>query len=71
MKLVQIGVGKMGRAWLKTITSSDDVELAGIVEPVAAAREWAMSKSRLAPEQCLHSVGEALASVRNEMPSSS
>jgi predicted dehydrogenase len=63
MKLVQIGVGKMGRAWLKTITSSDVVELAGIVEPVAAAREWAMNEYRLPPKQCFDSIEKARESL--------
>jgi len=61
MKLVQVGVGKMGRAWLRAFAATEDVELAGIVEPVAANREWAMAEYGLAPEQCFDSVEAALA----------
>lgn len=63
MKIVQVGVGKMGRAWLRAIAGSGDVELAGIVEPVAAGRDWAMREYGLAPGQCLLSIDEALASL--------
>lgn len=63
MKLVQVGVGKMGRAWLRAFAATEDVELAGIVEPVAASREWAMAEYGLAPKQCLDSVEAALATL--------
>ncbi len=63
MKLVQIGVGKMGRTWLNTICGAEAVEVAGIVEPVAAARDWAMSEFGLTPEQCLGNVEDALTSL--------
>ncbi len=61
MKFVQVGVGKMGRAWLRAFAATEDVKLAGIVEPVAANREWAMAEYGLAPEQCFDSVNAALA----------
>lgn len=60
MKLVQVGVGKMGRAWLRAFAATDDVELAGIVEPVAANREWAMAEYGLGAGQCFESVEAAL-----------
>ena len=63
MRIVQVGVGKMGRAWLRELTSSGDVELAGIVEPVAAGREWAIAEYGLAPEQCVDSIDTALADL--------
>lgn len=61
MRIVQVGVGKMGRAWLRAFATSDDADLAGIVEPVAANREWAMAEYGLTPEQCFDSVDAALA----------
>lgn len=61
MKLVQVGVGKMGRAWLRAFTESDDVELVGIVEPVVANRDWAMAEYGFTPDQCFDSVEAALA----------
>ncbi len=60
MRIVQIGVGKMGRAWLRAFAETNDVELVGIVEPVAANREWAMAEYGFAPEQCVDSVEAAL-----------
>ncbi|MBA2470677.1 MAG: Gfo/Idh/MocA family oxidoreductase [Chloroflexia bacterium] len=60
MKIIQVGVGKMGRAWLKAFAVTEDVELVGIVEPVAANREWAMAEYGLAPERCLDSLDAAL-----------
>lgn len=32
VRVVQVGAGAMGRAWLHTIAASDDVELAGLVD---------------------------------------
>lgn len=61
MKIVQVGVGKMGRAWLRALTATQDAELVGIVEPVAANREWAIAEYGLQPETCFESVGAALA----------
>lgn len=60
MKIVQVGVGKMGRAWLKALTATEDAELVAIVEPVAANREWAMAEYGLAPERCLETLDAAL-----------
>jgi predicted dehydrogenase len=61
VKVVQVGVGKMGRAWLRAFEATDDVELVGIVEPVAANREWAMAEYGLAANACHESVEAALA----------
>ncbi len=63
MKVVQVGVGKMGRAWLRAFAETKDVELAGIVEPVAANREWAMAEYGFAPDQCFDSIDAALAGM--------
>ncbi|NNC24525.1 Gfo/Idh/MocA family oxidoreductase [Salinisphaera sp. USBA-960] len=32
LRVVQVGAGGMGRAWLRTITANDDVELVGVVD---------------------------------------
>ncbi|MBA3378489.1 MAG: Gfo/Idh/MocA family oxidoreductase [Chloroflexia bacterium] len=64
MKIVQVGVGKMGRAWMKAFATTEDVELAGIVEPVVANREWAMAEYGLVPSQCFDSVDAALVMPR-------
>jgi len=63
VRLVQVGVGKMGRAWLRALTSTTDAELVGIVEPVAANREWAMAEYGLGAGQCFESVEAALATA--------
>ena len=64
MKVVQVGVGKMGRAWLKAFATTEDVELVGIVEPVTVNREWAMAEYGLAPERCLDSLDVALETLQ-------
>jgi predicted dehydrogenase len=43
MRLLQVGAGGMGRAWLSTIAASEDVELVGLVDlDVGAARTAAV-----------------------------
>ncbi|MEV0236124.1 Gfo/Idh/MocA family oxidoreductase [Nonomuraea sp. NPDC050786] len=32
LRVVQVGAGSMGRAWIRTLTDSDDVELVGVVD---------------------------------------
>lgn len=39
VRIALIGAGRMGRVHLAALTSSDEVALAGVVEPVAATRE--------------------------------
>ena len=60
MRIIQVGVGAMGRTWARELPNSPDVELVGIVEPVEANRQWAQGNLALAPEQCHTSIEEAL-----------
>ena len=63
MRIVQVGVGKMGQHWLDVLTQSDQVTLAGIVEPVAALREVAAGKAGLDETVALDSLDEAIATL--------
>lgn len=60
MRIIQVGVGKMGRTWAREIPKSPDVELVGIVEPVAANREWAQENLSFAASQAHTTVDDAL-----------
>jgi len=61
MRIVQVGVGKMGRHWLEVLSGSGEVALTGIVEPVDALRETAIAKAGLPPERAYASLDAALA----------
>jgi predicted dehydrogenase len=63
MRVVQVGVGKMGQHWLDVLTQSDQVELAGIVEPVPGLREAAAGKARLDATVALDSLDGALGTL--------
>lgn len=54
VRLVQVGAGAMGRAWIRTIRDSPDAELVGLVDldvdlATAAAEEEGSARSRSAP----------------------
>ena len=63
MKLVQVGVGKMGQTWLKVLAGSDVVDLVGIVEPVEALRNQAIQTAGLDPAAGFGSLDDALAAA--------
>jgi predicted dehydrogenase len=63
VKVIQVGVGKMGQHWLGVLAESGQVEFAGIVEPVPALREAAAVKSNLSTGQAFNSVDDALANL--------
>lgn len=60
MRTVQIGVGSMGRTWLRAIAAAPDVELAAIVEPAVEQRAWAQRELGLADADCLATIDEAM-----------
>ena len=63
MRIVQVGVGKMGQHWLEVLGAHDDVELVGIVEPVDALREAAKAKARLDEPVAVGSLDDAIATL--------
>lgn len=60
MRIIQVGVGKMGRTWSRVLRSAPGVEYAAVVEPAPANREWAMSELGFAEDDCLMSIEDAL-----------
>jgi predicted dehydrogenase len=64
LRLIQCGVGGMGRTWWKTATSnSPDFELAAIVDVLDAPLQECASQLNLAPQQLFKSLEDALAHV--------
>lgn len=63
MKMIQVGVGKMGQHWLGLLAESDQIELVGIVEPVPALREAAIDRVNLAPGKAHASLDDAMAAT--------
>jgi predicted dehydrogenase len=63
MKVVQVGVGKMGQSWLKVLAGSGDLELVGIVEPVDVLRNNAVRDSGLDPAAGFASLDDAIATA--------
>lgn len=61
MRVIQVGVGKMGRNWLQVLRDHDDVELVGVVEPVEFLRTDALAVAGLETDQGCASLEEALA----------
>ncbi|PRX66700.1 putative dehydrogenase [Nonomuraea fuscirosea] len=63
VRIVQVGAGSMGMAWLRTLTASPDVEVAGVVDlDVARAAEAVRSVGGAAEVSA--SLGDLLAATR-------
>lgn len=63
MKLIQVGVGKMGQHWLGLLADVEHAELVAVVEPVPALREAAIDRAGVSADQSYDSVDAALAGV--------
>ena len=61
MRIIQVGVGKMGRTWSRVLRSAPDTECVAVVEPAPANREWAKAELGFAETDVLTSVEDALA----------
>jgi predicted dehydrogenase len=61
MRIIQVGVGKMGRTWSRVLRAAPGVAYVAVVEPAPANREWAMTELGLSESDCLVSVKDALA----------
>lgn len=63
MKVIQVGIGGMGSAWLRTVLESPEVEYAGFVEINPQIAEEQAEKFTLDRTRIFHSLSEALNAV--------
>ena len=61
MRIIQVGVGKMGRTWSRVLRSAPGIEYVAVVEPAPANRDFAMSELGFSEADCLPSIDDALA----------
>ena len=61
MRIIQVGVGKMGRTWSRVLRSAPGIEYVAVVEPAPANREFAMSELGFSEANCVPSIDDALA----------
>jgi predicted dehydrogenase len=60
MKVVQVGIGGMGNAWLNTVNESDEVEFAGFVEVNPEIVSQQIERHNLAPDRIFTTLAAAL-----------
>jgi len=61
IRVIQVGVGGMGNAWLQVVAASDEVEHAAWVDVNPQALQQQCQAHDFEPERCYTSLGEALA----------
>lgn len=66
MKVIQVGMGGMGNAWLNTVLQSSEVEFAGFVEINDAIADEQAIKFKLDRQRIFKSLAEALQAVQAE-----
>ena len=66
VRLVQAGLGGFGRNWAGIARDAPGFDLVAVVDPVPAAREWAVGTLGIAPERVFASLAEAVAVARPE-----
>jgi predicted dehydrogenase len=64
MKVIQVGIGGMGNAWLRAVQASPNVEYAGFVEVNAAVAAEQAAKYALDSSKIFTSLDEALGAVQ-------
>jgi predicted dehydrogenase len=64
MKVIQVGIGGMGNAWLRAVQASPNVEYAGFVEVNAAVAAEQVAKYALDSSKIFTSLDEALGAVQ-------
>ncbi len=64
MKVIQVGIGGMGNAWLRAVQASPHVEYAGFVEVNTATAAEQVAKNELDGSKVFASLEEALARVQ-------
>lgn len=65
MRIVQVGIGFWGRGWMEILADSGDVDLVGVIDNDAAARQWAEGSGHLEPRIVFASLAECLANVNS------
>ena len=60
IRVIQVGVGGMGRTWLNTVTKSDEVDFAAWVDIDPGILDAQCKAYGFAPEHCYTSLSEAL-----------
>lgn len=66
MKVIQVGIGGMGNAWLNTVLESNEVAFAGFVEVNEAIADEQAAKFKLDRKLIFKSLPEALKAVKAE-----
>jgi predicted dehydrogenase len=66
IKVIQCGLGSMGRQWINTVLASPDVEFAGLVEVDTATAQTRAAEFALDPALIFPSLEAALAAVKAE-----
>ncbi len=64
MKVIQVGIGGMGNAWLNAVLNSREVEYAGFVEINDSIAEIQAARYRLDRSRIFRSLDEALSAVK-------
>lgn len=64
MKVIQVGIGGMGNAWLRAVMDAPNVEYAGFVEINDAIAAEQVNRYGLDASKVFHSLPEALAAVQ-------
>ncbi|SEE30629.1 Gfo/Idh/MocA family protein [Ruania alba] len=63
LRLIQVGAGGMGRAWLRTITANADVELVGLVDLDVEVAQAALAETGAGPAPVSTSITELVAAT--------
>jgi predicted dehydrogenase len=60
MRVIQVGLGGFGRSWAAIALATEGVELVAVVDPAAAARDWAIQALGLGGKAVFAALEEAL-----------
>jgi predicted dehydrogenase len=66
MKVIQVGIGGMGNAWLKAVQGSSEVEFAGFVEINPAMAKEQAEKYGLDPARIFPTLKDALKAIKTD-----
>ena len=66
LRVIQVGIGGFGSSWAELARQATGVELAAVVDPSDAAREWASSRLGLAEDQIFESLDAALSAIPSD-----
>jgi len=64
MRVVQVGIGGMGNAWLRAVLASPEVEYSGFVEVSETIAQEQVERYNLEPSLIFPSLGDALSAVQ-------